>query len=236
MNNCIHCDKTLSSKYALRRHQLSCQALKLHIQQSQDQQHEKEIQTLKEQHEKEIQTLKEQHEKEILSAKKHIEKLESQIFEIAKQPKTVNNTTQTHNNRNTNIVNQLAIYDLSQDQITQLLSQYYNLNIFHGGPEEIAKLAAQFLLTDPDSQKLKVTCTDINRKNFKYVDEEQEVQVDPGFQKTHDIIKGPLSQANIRVYVDELKCDDKYHDQWKRNDDFISDRSGFSDKLLKFIA
>jgi chromosome segregation ATPase len=214
--------------------------------QMQQQQHERELQTLKQQHERELQTLKQQHERELQTLKQQNDLLQrqnrefqSQIFEIAKQPKQINNTTnqnQTHtNNRNTTIVNQLAIYDLTQDQITQLLNEHYNLDTFHGGPEEIAKLTARFLLTDPQTQKPKVTCTDISRKNFRYVDEEQEVQVDPGFQRTHDLIKEPLSKANIRVYVDELHNDDRYHDQWRKNEDFISNRTGFSDKLVKWM-
>jgi hypothetical protein len=112
------------------------------------------------------------------------------------------------------------------------------LDTFHGGPDEIAKLTAQVILTDPETQKPKVTCTDISRKNFKYVkcvDEEQEIQVDPGFQRTHDLLKEPLSRANIRVYVDELKCADQYRDQWRKNEDFIADRTGFSDKMLKWM-
>jgi hypothetical protein len=212
---------------------------------------EKQLEEQREYYEKQIQTHKDQleeqrekFEKEIESLKEQLTEFKTQLFEIAKQPKTTNNVTnnnttqnQTHtNNRNTNIINQLAIYDLNKDQITQLAYQHYNLETFHGGPDEIAKLAARFLLTDPVTQKPKVTCTDISRKNFKYVDEEQEVQVDPGFQKTHDLLKEPLSKANIQVYVNDLNNDDKYRDQWKKNDEFISDQSRFSDKLIKWMV
>ena len=169
--------------------------------------------------------------------------LQAQLFEIAKQPKTVTTThntttTQTHNNRNTAIINQLAPYDLTKDQITQLFYEHFNRETFQGGPDEIAKLTAQVILTDPDSQKPKVICTDLSRKNFKYVElgEQQELQVDPGFQRTHDLLKEPLSKANIRVYVDELNNDDQYRDQWQKNEEFITDRTGFSDKMLKMLC
>jgi multidrug efflux pump subunit AcrA (membrane-fusion protein) len=168
-----------------------------------------------------------------------IVRLENQIFEIAKQPKNIttnNNTTQTNNSRNTAIINQLAPYDLTKEHITQLFYQHFNLDTFHGGPEEIVKLTAQVILTNPETHKPKVACTDISRKNFRYVDEEQEVQIDPGFQKTHDLIKGPLSKANIRVYTDELNAADQYRDQWRKNEDFIANRSGFSDKLVKWMV
>jgi len=60
--------------------------------------------------------------------------------------------------------------------------------------------------------------------------------VDPGFQRTHDLLKEPLSKANIRVYVDELNNDDQYRDQWQKNEEFITDRTGFSDKMLKMLC
>jgi hypothetical protein len=213
--------------------------------------YDKQLEEQREYYEKQIQVHKDQleeqrekFEKEIQSLKEQLTEFKTQLFEIAKQPKTTNNVTnnnttqnQTHtNNRNTNIINQLAIYDLNKDQITQLAYQHFNVDTFHGGPEEIAKITAQAILTDPETQKPKVTCTDISRKNFRYVDEEQEVQVDPGFQKTHGMIKEPLSKANIRVFTEYLKCDDKYHAQWRKNEDFISDQSRFSDKLIKWMV
>jgi hypothetical protein len=254
MNICIYCEKQLSSKHALHRHQNICKEALHQRCDDQREQYEAQLLNQREQYEAQLLNQREQYEAQLLNQfeqhqkqleeqkiqyEKRIEKLEDKLFEIAKQPKNITNnttTTQTHNNRNTNIINQLAIYDLTQDQITQLLTQHYNLETFHGGPEEIAKLAARFLLTDAQSQKPKVACTDLSRKNFKYVDEEQEVQVDPGFQKTHDLIKEPLSKANIRVYVDELQKDDKYHDQWRKNEEFISDRTGFSDKVIKWMV
>jgi hypothetical protein len=177
-------------------------------------------------------------EKQLQDQREKIEKLEDKLFEIAKQPKTVttnNTTTQTHNTRNTAIIHQLAPYDLTKDRVTQLFSQHFNVDTFHGGPDEIAKLTAQVILTDSESQKPKVICTDMSRKNFKYVNEEQELQVDPGFQRTHALIKEPLSRANIQVYVDGLKCADQHRDQWRKNEDFIADRTGFSDKMLKWM-
>ena len=225
---CVFCNKKLKSKQGLERHNNICtQKEQLVLIQ--------QIETLRQQYEQQLTNQREQLEIQ----REKIDKLENQIFEIAKQPKNIttnNNTTQTHNNRNTAIINQLAPYDLTKDQITQLFYQHFNLATFHGGPEEIVKLTARVILTNPETQKPKVICTDISRKNFRYVDEEQEVQVDPGFQKTHDLIKEPLSKANIRVYTDDLNTADQYRDQWRKNEDFISDRTGFSDQLIKWIV
>jgi hypothetical protein len=239
---CEFCNRTFAQNKNLKKHYDRCKNKPVVIQQHQ---YEQQLQEIKEQHTKEIRQLREQHEKEIQVLKEQLSEFKNQLFEIAKQPKNVtthttnNTTTQTNNSRNTAIINQLAPYDLTKEQITQLFYQHFNLDTFHGGPEEIAKLTAQVILTNPETQKPKVVCTDISRKNFKYVtymDEEQEIQVDPGFQKTHDLIKEPLSKANIRIYVDKLQNNDKYHDQWRKNEDFISDRTGFSDRLVKWMV
>jgi len=235
---CQFCNRNFAQTKNLTKHYDRCKnkpVVVLH------QQYEQQLREISEQHGKELQALKEQHEKEIQSLKEQLTEFKNQLFEIAKQPKTVttNNTTttQTHNSRHTAIINQLAPYDLSKDQITQLFHQHFNLDTFRGGPDEIAKLTAQVILTDPDSQKPKMVCTDLSRKNFKYVElrEQQELQVDPGFQRTHDLLKEPLSKANIRVYVDQLNCADQYRDQWQKNEAFITDRTGFSDKLLNLL-
>jgi hypothetical protein len=200
-------------------------------------------------HEKELQTQQDQYEKRLVEQQRQIDrlecqvdKLETQLFEIAKQPTQTTQTTyhhttttQTQNNRNIAFINQLAPYDLTKEQITERIDQYFGLDTFQGGPDEISKLMALVILTDPETQKPKVTCTDLSRKTFRYVDLDQKVQVDPGFQKTHALIKTPLFQANLRVFTNELRCAEKHLDQWRKNSDFIENRSEFSDRLLKFV-
>jgi hypothetical protein len=245
---CEFCNRKFAENRNLKKHYDRCKEKSKFTQQQihdqlklQLQQLNLRLQQQQEQHEKQLQEQQLTYEKQIEKLEIQNKELQSQLFEIAKQPKTVttNNTTttQTHNSRNTAIINQLAPYDLTKDQITQIFHQHFNKDTFHGGPDEIAKLTAQVILTDPESQKPKVICTDISRKNFRYVEhgEQQELQVDPGFQRTHALIKEPLSKANIRIYVDELKCAEQYRDQWRKNEDFIADRTGFSDKMLKWM-
>jgi hypothetical protein len=211
--------------------------------QQQQQRHESQLQQQQQRHESQLQQQQQQYESQLeklqeqLDEQKELVKMyQNQIFEIAKQPtSTTHVTTQTQNNRNIAIVNQLAPYDLTRDQVTKWVDQYFGLQTFQGGPDEITKLTAQMVLTDSDTQKPKVTCTDLSRKMFRYIDSEQKVQVDPGFQKTHEMIRNPLFQANLRVFMTDLKCSDEYLNQWRKNSDFIEDSSQFSDKLLKFI-
>jgi hypothetical protein len=169
------------------------------------------------------------------------DKLQTQLFEIAKQPNTINhnnNVSQT-NNRTLNVVQQLGTYDFDEKRMEQILEENFTQDVFLGGPEKIAQFAAQYLLIDPETQKPKVICTDASRKTFRYVDPEtQELQVDTGFQKTHRLIRRPLGQANLRVFYDHFlrnDPDDLHRDQWKLNDDFIEDHHRFPEKLHCFL-
>jgi hypothetical protein len=171
-----------------------------------------------------------------------------QIFELAKRPHISTSTTSTSTNnamqmnqtnqRTLNIINQLAPYDLDKQNIKKLLNDHFTPDIFFGGPDEIAKFTAQVILKDSETNKPKLVCTDLSRKNFRYLDpvQEQQLQVDPGFQKTHDLIRDPLLRANMHVYTEVLNINEQHRNQWKTNDDFISDRTGFSDKLVHFLA
>jgi hypothetical protein len=247
MNTCEFCNKNYSTNSSLIRHANTCKikesAKQLLIQKDEYEsriekltvqliEHESQLQQQQQQYESQLEKLQEQ-----LDEQKELVKMyQNQIFEIAKQPtSTTHVTTQTQNNRNIAIVNQLAPYDLTRDQVTKWVDQYFGLQTFQGGPDEITKLTAQMVLTDSDTQKPKVTCTDLSRKMFRYIDSEQKVQVDPGFQKTHEMIRNPLFQANLRVFMTDLQCSDEHLNQWRKNSDFIEDSSQFSDKLLKFI-
>jgi len=141
---CEYCDATFSRQSIVIRHYQSC---KMKLLTEQKEMYETQLQTLQTQYETQLQnqlhtlqtqyeTLQTQYETlqtqynsetlklhEQLSEQKQLTKtLQQQIFEIAKQPKvnqiTNNTTTQTNNSRNTAIINQLAPYDLTTDQIT----------------------------------------------------------------------------------------------------------------------
>jgi hypothetical protein len=93
------------------------------------------------------------------------------------------------------------------------------------------------LFIDSETQKPKIICTDLSRKNFKYRNPNTgEVEVDPGFQKTHDKVRMPLAQANWNIYKDKLKLADRYRDKWNCNNSFIGDRTRFADKLLPSLG
>jgi hypothetical protein len=133
----------------------------------------------------------------------------------------------------------LGTYAFDEKWMEQVLEENFTQDVFLGGPDKIAELAANVLLMDAESFKPKVICTDASRKTYRYIDpQSQELELDAGFQKTHRLIKRPLGQANLRVFTDSFMRndpDDLHRDQWKANDDFIEDHHKFPEKVHSYL-
>jgi hypothetical protein len=261
MNRCEYCGIEYARVSSLRNHRCKQRALIEQQRQydAQIQSMQSQLEALRTHYESRLEAIHAHHESQMqarldvltmqLREQKQLTQLyREQIFEMAKRPQisTATHTTATHstshmnqtNQRTLNLINQLAPYDLDKRLIKELLDEYFTTDVFLGGPDGIAKFTAQVILKDSETNKTKLVCTDLSRKNFRYVEpgQEQQLQVDPGFQKTHDLIRDPLLRANMHVYTDVLNINEQHRDQWKTNDDFISDRIGFSDKLVHFLA
>jgi hypothetical protein len=146
-----------------------------------------------------------------------------QIFEIAKQPKTNNN-----NQRTMNIINQLAPYDLDADTVKAMVEEHFDKKCFMQGIDGITKMVAEELLTDKETGKKKMLCTDVARKKVKYVIDGKVVQ-DVGMQKTLDLLCPNLVQINMRHSKREgPPCDEVY----LANEEFIRDKSKMCSKIV----
>jgi len=181
--------------------------------QAQQQQHEQQLQAQQQQHEQQIQTVseklqtqREQYERQLQNQQLQIERLEGQIFEIAKQPKEShihNNNTQnnTHNNqRIMNIINQLIPMNLSEDDLRHLVTKYYTTDTFLGGPESIAQMTVDHILIDQESGKFRVVCTDTARGIFYYQDADNNLIRDIGMQAIQEKLIAPLNEATRLEY------------------------------------
>jgi len=253
MEPCLFCSKVFSSVYTLRRHQLSFCKEKfqtdLEALRTRNLELVAEIHRLRDEndhisHELDLQRNRNLlQEERIEECQSKIEKLENQIFEIAKQPTTATTTTTVmtaNNQRTVNILNQLGSYEFDPETIARALEEKFTKEVFQGGPDKIAELTAELLLHDAE-QKPKVVCTDISRRTFRYIDPmTQKLETDPGFLKTHSLLKRPLFEANLNVFSrDFMRIDDDedtYRNQWKLNDDFISNPTRFPEKLYPFLS
>jgi G3E family GTPase len=199
--------------------------------QTQQQQHEQELQTQQiqtqqqlhsltekirfqqQQHDQQIQNLTNQYEKQIEILKEQLDEFKTQIFEIAKQPKQINNNTQTTTNNNQrimNITNQLIPMNLSKDDLRHLVTKYYTTDTFLGGPESIAQMTVDHILIDQESGKFRVVCTDTARGIFYYQDADNNLIRDIGMQKIQEKLIAPLNEAT-RLEYERLEKKNQMH-------------------------
>lgn len=247
MNTCEYCDLRLCNIQGLRRHLAVCKSRDLAITKEKyalhiedlKRKYERQLEDQKACHRVQLQFLADQYELQLQSQQERIERLENQIFEIAKQPTTNVTSMSSTSQRIINIVNQLGAYEFIESEIEQILEENFTPDVFLGGPDKIAELTARHLLTDPITDKPRVVCTDVARRIFRYVDPvTRELLTDVGFQRTHQLLRRPLGQANLRVFSDKYlhnDPDDIHRDQWKKNDDFIEDPNKFPSKLQPFL-
>jgi len=207
MNTCNYCNSNFSTNQSLKRHYSSCKEKQKQVKeqyiQNLQKQHQEQIEGLQKQHQEKIQGLQKkleeqqiQYEKQIEKMEKQIEKMEAQLFEIAKQPKQVTNTnTQTTNNRILNITNNLVPMDLTDEQIREILKNKYTREIFLGGPDSITEMTVSQLLTDQETGKFRIVCTDTSRNVFYYQDCDENLVKDIGMEVVHKKIQKPLVEA-----------------------------------------
>jgi hypothetical protein len=213
MSECEFCSKIFSFHKSLKRHYLVCrekmiyeiEQIKIENNQLLDEktqlaqqldQLEQQCQSEKKQYEQQIQIK----DNEIQALKEQLSEFKAQLFEIAKQPKQVtnNNTntnTQTTNNRILNITNNLVPMDLTDEQIREILKNKYTREIFLGGPDSITEMTVSQLLTDQETGKFRIVCTDTSRNVFYYQDCDENLVKDIGMEVVHKKIQKPLVEA-----------------------------------------
>jgi len=239
MNTCNSCNKELSNKFALQRHQNTCIQYHLKIQrehyerelktqreqhereiQIQREQHEREIQIQREQHEREIQIQREQHEREIQNQQRQLEKFATQLFEIAKQPKQ---QQITNNNRILHITNHLIPIE-TDEEIRKMIHTQYTRNVFLGGSESLKDMTVS-ILKDQETGKYRAVCSDASRSVFYYLDNENNLVKDIGMKNIHKKIQKPLFDATSSHYKqidrDGSLDDDKLCEIFSDNINFI---------------
>jgi hypothetical protein len=193
--NCICCLKELSSKQALQRHQDVC---KKYIEQNTREQYEKQIRVLKEQYERQINEQKEQYENQIQTQQNQISKLESQIFEMAKQPKT---------QKTFNLIKNLSVFDLTTEKTEHYAKDNFTEEVFFR--KKSLEQLFENLLINPVSKKSKVICTDVSRKTFKIKTESGEI-MNIKSETLQEIVVIPILVANDEM-MRRLR-DEKYTD------------------------
>ncbi len=223
MVTCQFCSREISHVRNLQRHYSNCKAKhdfdKQFNFEQMKQTFEKQLEEEKERNKKEKENL----EDKVRSLEKEKEQLLQQIFEIARQPKTTNN-----NQRTMNIINQLAPYDLDPDTVRATIEEHFDKKCFMQGIDGITRMVTEELLTDKQSGKKKMLCTDLARRKVKYVVNGQIVQ-DVGMQKTLDLICPNLAHVNMLHSKREGPPSDEIY---LANSAFIRDKSKMCSRIV----
>jgi hypothetical protein len=242
---CEFCNRNFAQGKNLKKHYERCKNKPVFIQQQQyekqiiflkeehekqiiflKEEHEKQNQSLKEQYEREIQNQREQYEREIQLQQRQLDKFETQLFEIAKQPKQItnhNNNSQNTNNRILNITNHLIPIE-TDEEIRKMIDNQYTRDIFLGGSESLKDMTVS-ILKDQETGKYRTVCSDASRSVFYYLDNENKLVKDIGMKNIHKKIQKPLFAATSLHYreIDQEGSidDDKLCEIFSDNINFI---------------
>lgn len=137
--------------------------------------------------------IKEEKEIAIKEKDKVINKLEKEIKKLNKRATTINNNKITINNP---LINLNIPANLSQTAIQEICKQFLNQKTVNEGYKSMAKFLVKYIIMDKDG-KVNVLCTDVNRKVFKYRDEDGRLLKDVrGFILKKKIRKGSIQEIN----------------------------------------
>jgi len=198
---------------------------------------EKQLQEQKEQHERQLQQLKIDYENEIHALKEQLSEFKNQLFEIAKQPKEINNhySKNTTNNRITNIVNHLVPMNLTDEQIRKILKDKYTEEIFLNGPDGIVEVTTNHIFMDEYSGKFRTICADTARNVFYHIDDEGNLIKDIGMENFHKKIQKPLNDTTsahfLRINQRNTINDEELGEIFRDNVNLVDDRERLINKV-----
>ena len=158
--------------------------------------------------EKEIKDLetafnKEQEHKDekIKDLQTQLDKMFSTIEGLAKQAIDKPNTTTTNNNVNVRNVysDKYFLEKLTPEDIKHKCRNYLTEEVFFQGQRGIARMCTDHVIHTKDNKVL-LTCSDVSRKKFKYIDENGNVKEDYDAIAFTEKVIGPIKQVSKEVY------------------------------------
>ena len=168
--------------------------------------HQKEIKDIQAGFEKE----REAHEKTVKDLQAQIDKMFSTIENLAKQAIDKPNATTTINTNNVkNVYSDKYFLDkLTPEDIKHKCRNYLTEQVFFQGQRGIARMCTEHIIHTKDNKVL-LTCTDVSRKKFKYVDEHGNIKEDYDARAFMEKVIGPIKQVSQEVY-ENILSDVKY--------------------------
>ena len=153
---------------------------------------------------------RESHEKTVKDLQAQIDKMFSTIENLAKQAIDKPNATTTINTNNVkNVYSDKYFLDkLTHEDIKHKCRNYLTEQVFFQGQRGIARMCTEHIIHTKDNKVL-LTCTDVSRKKFKYIDEHGNMKEDYDARAFMEKVIGPIKQVSQEVY-ENILSDVKY--------------------------
>ena len=193
---------------------------------------EKEIKDLSRQHKKEFNNLIISNDEKVRSLQIQLDKMFSTIEKLASQ------AIDKPNNATTNVTNVRNIYsdkyfleDIKQEEVKKKCQNYLTEQVFFAGQRGIAQMCTDHIIKTKDNKVL-LTCSDVSRKKFKYVDDIGNVKEDYEARVFTEKVFEPIKQASQVVYENILS---DVKDEQEREEIDYSRKTVLHDKTMKAI-
>jgi len=184
---------------------------------------DKEILDLKYIHSKEL----ENKDEKIKDLQTQLDKMFSTIEKLASQaidkPNTVTNINNIYSDK-------YFLEDIKADEVKRKCQTHLTEQVFFAGQRGIAQLCTDHIIKTKDNKVL-LTCSDVSRKKFKYVDDIGNMKEDYEARTFTKKVFEPIKQASQIVYENILS---DIKEQEEQEDD-CDKKSVLSDKTLKAI-
>ena len=173
-----------------------------------------------------------QHKKEILEMKTQLDKMFSTIEKLIDKPtSTTTNVTMTTNNVRNIYSDKYFLDKLTPEEIKKKCENYLTEQVFFSGQKGIAQLCTDHIIKTKDNKVL-LTCSDVSRKKFKYMDENGNLKEDYEARTFTDKVFEPIKKASQVVYENILS---DIKDEQEREEIDYNRKSVLNDKTMKAI-
>lgn len=150
---------------------------------------------------------REAHEKTVKDLQVQIDKMFSTIENLAKQ--AIDKPTTINTNNVKNVYSDKYFLDkLTPEDIKHKCRNYLTEQVFFQGQRGIARMCTEHIIHTKDNKVL-LTCTDVSRKKFKYIDEHGNMKEDYDARAFMEKVIGPIKQVSQEVY-ENILSDVKY--------------------------
>jgi len=173
-----------------------------------------------------------QHKKEILEMKIQLDKMFSTIEKLIDKPAgTTTNVTMTTNNVRNIYSDKYFLENLTTEEVKKKCQNYLTEQVFFSGQKGIAQLCTDHIIKTKDNKVL-LTCSDVSRKKFKYIDENGNLKEDYEARTFTDKVFDPIKKASQVVYENILS---DIKDEQEREEIDYNRKSVLNDKTMKAI-